>query len=620
MIIFNHEVDFMKGWTGKLLRIDLTNRKYKIEDYPESMARDFLGGRGFAIKLLWDELEPGIDPLSPKNKLVIAGGPLTGLPVPNTGKMVVAAKSPLTGGYGDGNLGTDVSIQIKKAGYDILIFEGASDKPVYVYIEDDKVEFRDASDLWGLGTYDTIKKLEEIHGKRAASLLIGPGGENLVKFAVIRSMEGRAGGRPGIGAVMGSKKLKAIVIKGTKTPEVYNADELKKLGAEGFKDIKNKPAYESWMKQGTMMVHAWCQENSVLPTYNFREGIFDGADKINGDMLEKLKIKTYGCPNCNMQCGHTVLEVDGKESELDYENVGMLGSNIGLDDLRKVATLNRMADDYGVDTISLGSSIAFAMESSERGVIKDKIEWGDFEAAKSLVEDIVYRRNLGDILAEGTRKAAEKLGGNSIEWAIQVKGLEVSAYDCHHAPGMALAYGTSPIGAHHKDAWIITWEIQVGRDNYDKSKAQKVIEFQRIRGGMFEALVACRLPWIELGFELERYPKYLKAATGMDFTLDEIYKVSDRIYALIRAFWVREFKGNWDRTMDKPPIRWFKDPLTKGPFAGKKLDPEKYETLLSAYYELRGWDERGIPTKKTFKELGLDYVIPELEKYTKLSE
>ena len=334
--------------------------------------------------------------------------------------------------------------------------------------------------------------------------------------------------------------------------------------------------------------------------------------------MERVRVKLRGCPLCNMQCGHTVLELNGMESELDYENVGMLGSNIGLGDLTKVATLNRLADEYGIDTISLGSNIAFAMEASEKGLIDEKIEWGDFEKAKELTRQIVYKEGLGALLADGVKVASEKIGHDSKNWAMHVKGLEISAYDCHYAPAMALAYGTSPIGAHHKDAWVITWDVKTGRDKYVREKVEKVIEFQRIRGGLFESIVACRLPWIELGISLEWYPRFLTAVTGTSFTLDDMFTVADRIYSLIRAFWIREYGGNWGRHMDIPPARWFKEPLTKGPFAGKHLDSEGYEKLLSTYYEIRGWDERGIPKRSTLEKLGLSDVATELEKYVKL--
>ncbi len=609
----------MYGWNGKILRVDLSTNKVRVQEIDADFALKYIGGRGFAVRILWDELPPGVDPLSPQNKLIIATGPLTGLVGPSTGKLVIAAKSPLTGGYGDGNVGSLAAVHLRKAGYDALVIEGKAKKPSYLYIEDDKVEVLSAEGLWGKSTFETERKLREIHGKDIGVLCIGPAGENLVRYAVVVSQEGRAGGRPGMGAVMGSKNLKAIVVKGTKEIPLANPEEYKKLAGEALSTIPKRPAYEFWRRQGTMMTIEWSQTNSVLPTLNFREGVFDFARLIDGYAMEAMKIEQRGCPNCNMICGNVVLDSTGCPSELDYENVAMLGSNIGLGHLGKVAVLNRLADEYGIDTISLGNVLGFAMEASEKKLIDEKIEWGDFKKIVEVIKDIAYRRGIGDLLAEGVKRISEKIGGDSSKWAMHVKGLEISAYDCHAAIGMALAYGTSPIGAHHKDAWVISWEIKVGRFAYTREKVEKVIEFQRIRGGMFESLVACRLPWIELGFELEWYPKLLKAATGVTITLDDLFTVGDRIYALIRAFWVREFKGKWDRTMDYPPARWFEEPLTKGPLKGSKLDRKKYDKLLSMYYEMRGWDERGIPRKTTLEKLGLSDVAAELEKYVKLT-
>jgi len=607
------------GWNGQILRINLSSGKASIQKYNGEFARKFIGGRGFAAKILWDELKPGIDALSPENKLVLAAGPLTGLPGPSLGKLVVAAKSPLTGGYGDGNIGTMAAVHMRKAGYDAIIVEGKAPKPAYLYIENEKVSINSAEGLWGKTTFETEKILKDVHGRNAGIISIGPAGENLVKYATIVSQEGRAGGRPGIGAVMGSKNLKAIVFKGTRELPIADSENYRKLSLECYDTIKSSQGYSFWIRQGTMMTIEWSNENSVLPTNNFREGIFEFYRCIDGYSLEAMKVKRRGCPNCNMQCGNVVIDLDGSESELDYENVAMLGSNIGVNQLGKVAILNRLADELGLDTISLGNVIGFAMEATERGLLKDGIEWGDFEAARRLIEDIAYRRGLGDLLAEGVMRVSQKLGEGSERWAMHVKGLEVSAYDCHTVPGMALAFATSPIGAHHKDAWVISWEVKTDREGYTRAKVEKVIEFQRIRGGMFEALVSCRLPWIELGFPLEYYPKLLKAATGFDFTLEELTaNLGDRIYALIRAFWIRE-KGGWNRSHDYPPARWFEEPLTKGPYAGKKLDKEKFDQLLSIYYEARGWDTRGIPRKSTFEKLGLTEVASELEKYVSLN-
>ncbi|MEB3759429.1 MAG: aldehyde ferredoxin oxidoreductase family protein [Desulfurococcales archaeon] len=602
----------MKGWNGKILWIDLSRKETKVVKYPQGWAKEYLGGRGLAVRLLWEYMPPGADPLGPDNLLIFAVGPLTGLTVPSSGKLVVAAKSPLTGGYGDGNIGSWASYHIRKAGYDAVVFQGASDKPVVVYVENDKVEFRDADDLWGLDTWETEKKLKEEYGKNLGILEIGPAGENQVLYATVMSQEGRSGGRPGIGAVMGSKKLKAFVVKGTKEILVHDPKQLRREGSKAYVEIVKSKMYSFWMRQGTMMTIDWAQEASVLPTYNFSEGVFDGYKGINGYRLEEMKIDQRGCPFCNMPCGNVVKDAEGMPSELDYENVAMLGSNIGLDDLAKVSVLNRLADKYGVDTISLGNTIGWAVEASQKGVLSEKLEWGDYERFKELIDEIVFKKSdLGKLLAKGTKRACEEAGGGC-EYTMQVKGLEISAYDCHAAPGMALAFSTSSIGAHHKEAWVISWEVATDRFGYGREKAAKVIELQRLRGGLFESFVACRLPWVEVGLNLEYYPRLLKYATGVTFTWEELYDIADRIYALVRAFWIREL-GDWSREMDKPPVKWFKQPLTKGPYAGAKLDKDKFEELLDHYYDLRGWDRRGVPKKETLEKLHLDFVIPVLE-------
>ncbi len=392
-------------------------------------------------------------------------GPLTAIGLPNSGKLVVASKSPLTGGYGDGNIGTLAAVYMRKAGYDALIVEGKSEIPVIIYIKDGATEFLNATDFRGLSSFETEERLRKQYGRGVGILSIGQAGENLVKFATVVSQEGRSGGRPGMGAVMGSKNLKAIVIEGTRTIPLADPDGMKKLVTDGYKEILTKPLYQFWKRQGTMSTIEWSEENSVLPTHNYSQAVFDKAQDIGGFAMEKIKTSNRGCPQCNMTCGNVVKDSEGKDSEIDYENVVMLGSNIGLGNLAQISTINRLADEFGVDSISLGNVIGFAMEASAKGLVTDKIEWGDFEKVKTIVSDIVYRRGLGLVLAEGVRSASNAIGGGSVDWAMHVKGLEISAYDCHAAPGMALAYGTSSIGAHHKDAWVITWEIKTGRDN-----------------------------------------------------------------------------------------------------------------------------------------------------------
>ncbi|ESQ22829.1 MAG: Aldehyde:ferredoxin oxidoreductase [uncultured Acidilobus sp. MG] len=599
--------------------VDLSRQEWKTVKYPAEWALMYVGGRGLAARLLWEYMPAGADPLGPENLLIMAVGPLSGLPGPSTGKLQVAAKSPLTGGYGDGNVGTYMSIEMRKAGIDAIVFSGASRQPVTVVVEGNRVSFEPADDLWGLDTWTTEERLRKRYGRFAGIVEIGPAGENLVKFATIISQEGRSGGRPGIGAVMGSKKLKAVVVRGSSKADLYDERSYNLQAAKALVEIKGRPGYPFWMRQGTMATIDWAQETSVLPAYNFSEGVFDEFKGIDGFTMESMKTEQRGCPNCNMQCGNVVLDSTGVKSELDYENVALLGSNLGIGRLADVAFLNRLADQFGMDTESLGTTLSWAVEASQEGFLKGygaSLEWGDVKAFAELTKEIANRSTpLGDLLAEASSGACRRAGG--CELSMDVKGLGVSAYDCHAAPGMALSFATSPIGAHHKDAWVISWEVQHDRFSYGREKAAKVIELQRIRG-MFESFTTCRLPWVEVGLSLDHYPLLLYYATGVKYTWDDLYAVADRTYALIRALWVRE-KGGWSRDYDMPPVKWFKKPLTKGPLAGAKLDYDKYNQLLDHYYELRGWDRNGVPTRDTLHRLGLDFVIPTLEKYVKLS-
>jgi aldehyde:ferredoxin oxidoreductase len=598
----------MDGWTGQILRVDLTTKSYRAEPFSEEFAHTWIGGRGFAAKYLYDELAPGIDPLGPENKFVVAVGPISGISAPNTGKTVVAAKSPLTGGYGDGNLGTRVTEKLRRAGYDALIVEGRAERPTLLYIDEDRVEFLPADEIWGKGSYEANDWIYARYGKGAGVLTIGQAGENLVRYAVVRSMEGRAGGRPGMGAVMGSKLLKAIVVKGSKPiPQAFPA-EMKTLGREDLREVHAIDQKAAWSMQGTTGVLPWCNEVAALPVRNFRETHHPEAWRVDGERLAAAKVAVYGCPNCTMQCGIAMLDVEGRESELDYENMGLLGPNLGIFDIQQVATLNYMCDDYGIDTISGGGVLGFYADAVDRGVAPGDLRFGDFEGFRRLLTAIAHRDGpVADLLADGSLRAARAFGHGSEAYAMQVKGLEVSAYNCKFIPGMALAFGVSPIGAHHKESWIISYEIQqTPRESYGRDKAQKVVDLQRIRGGLFEAIVSCRFPWVELGWSMENYPKYYNTVTGLDWQLEDFWPSADRIYGIMKLFWLREFPAT-DRRADYPPAAWF-DPAnadTEGPVAGRVLEYEKYDGLLQHYYDIRGYDARGIPTRATLEALGL---------------
>jgi aldehyde:ferredoxin oxidoreductase len=612
----------MNGWTGQILRVNLTTKTFKVESFTEDFARKWIGGRGFAVKILYDELEPGIDPLGPDNKFVVAVGPIAGIPAPNTGKTVVAAKSPMTGGYGDGNLGTRITENLRKCGYDALIVEGRAERPTMLYIENDRVEFLPADEVWGKGTYETNDWIYAKYGKGVGVLNIGQAGENMVRYAVVRSLEGRAGGRPGMGAVMGSKRLKAIVAKGTKPIPQADAAAMKKVGTDDLRKVQQMDKQSGWSIQSTTGVLAWCNEVAALPVRNFRKTHHPDAWKVDGERLNNARIATYGCPNCTMRCGITIHDDAGRESELDYENIGLLGPNLELFDLPQVGALNYMCDDYGIDTMSGGCVLSFYADAVDHGAVPGDLRFGDVEGFKKVLTAIALRQGqVGDLLAEGSLRAARAIGKGSEAYAMQVKGLEVAAYNCKFIPGMALAFGVSPIGAHHKESWVITFELkQTSRESYGPEKAQKVIDLQRIRGGLFEYIVACRFPWIELGWGLENYPKYFKAVSGLDWTLDDFWTVSDRVYSMIKLFWLREYPET-DRKLDYPPAVWF-DPAnvdTEGPIAGKCLEYDKYDGLLQHYYDIRGYDKRGIPTRATLERLGLAAEAKAAEKFGSLT-
>ncbi len=612
----------MYGWTGNILRIDLTSKKAKKETFDEAFAQKWVGGRGFASKILFDELKPGIDPLGPDNKFIVSVGPIAGIPAPNTGKTVVAAKSPMTGGYGDGNLGTRFTEQIRKAGFDALIVEGRADKPTILYIEDDKVEFLAADEVWGKGTYETNDWIYSKYGKSVGVLNIGQGGENMVRFAVVRSLEGRAGGRPGMGAVMGSKRLKAVVVKGSKPIPQVDQEGMKKLGAGDLRKVHDLDQQSGWSVQGTNGVLAWCNEVAALPVRNFRKTHHPDAWKVDGERLNNARVATYGCPNCTMRCGIAIHDHEGREAELDYENVGLLGPNLEIFDLPQVGSLNYLCDDYGVDTMSGGCVLSFYADAIDHGAISGDFRFGDPEKAKEVLRRIAHREGeVGNLLAEGTLRASRVIGKGTEAYAMQVKGLEVAAYNCKFIPGMALAFGVSPIGAHHKESWIISFEIkQTSRDSYGPEKAQKVIELQRIRGGLFEAIVSCRFPWIELGWDIKNYPLYFNKITGLNWDVDNFWTLADRIYSMIKLFWLREYPQT-DRRRDYPPAVWF-DPAnvdTEGPIAGLHLEYDKYDGLLQHYYDIRGYDKRGIPTEATLARLGISAEGEAAKKYGKLT-
>jgi aldehyde:ferredoxin oxidoreductase len=602
----------MNGYGGKILRVDLSTGRTRTEPTPSQLARDFVGGRGFGAYFLFKEVPKDADPLGPENKLIISSGPFSGLMIPGAGKCDFTCKSPLTGGYASASLGGLFTAELKYAGLDSIILEGVSPAPVYLLIDDDRVSLKDAADLWGKGTIEVEKALKEKYGEEFQVVVIGPGGENGVSYASINHDYGRQAGRGGVGTVMGLKKLKAIAVRGTKQVPVADLEKYRKAGMALFKACKDSEGLKPWQMYGTTIVVSWCDEVGALPTRNFSAGSFEGGKTLYGPVMrEQIVITDKACFGCPSPCGKYSRTkrynsyVEGPE----YETIGMLGSNLGLADIQDVAQANLLCDDLGIDTISAGGAIAWAMECYEKGLLTKEdtggldLRFGNAAATFEMIGKIARREGLGALLAEGVKRAAKVVGKGSEKFAIHVKGMEQSAYATHNATAMLLSYMTSDVGAHHNRSWAITYDLQVGREKVVPEKVARVIWLQNFRP-MFDVLGACRLQWVELSIDRDLYLPALEAITGIPRTWDDLEKVGERIWNLTRLYWAREQPG-FGRSWDLPAERFYMEPPQTGVTAGQITRYEDVQTLLDMYYEQRGWDADGLPRPETLERLGL---------------
>lgn len=624
----------MHGYAGYILRVDLTRASVKKEPLPAELAHRFIGGRGFVAKLLYDEVPRGIKPFDPQNLLIAATGPLTGHFLPAAGKTHFGAKSPATGGYADSNMGGHFGPQLKYAGYDVVVISGRAEKPSIIVISDAAVEIRSAADYWGQGSLTVEKRLKETLGEAYQIITIGPAGENRVRYACISHDFGRQAGRTGIGAVMGSKNLKAIAVKGTGSLSAADLSAAYAKGREAYRLVKAKPGFLGWTPEGTAGITDWTNEVGVFPTRNFQTSYAPHYKSINGKaVLERLKITDKGCFSCPTPCGkygytrtpEGSAYVEGPE----FETISLFGGNCVLKSIEEVAYANYVCDELGIDTISAGVVIGWAIESFQKGLltrdeIGKKIDFSELGTVVYLLHKIAARDGIGDLLAEGVKIASERTGRGSERFAIHVKGLEWSGYECRNAPSMMLAYLTADVGAHHNRAWVLGHDIAGaatsvhdlivsggGKDAQPKAvpsehSAAYVIESQHTRS-LFDALGCCRLQMMELGFEEAHYAELYSLITGMRRNWEDLLKISERIWHLTRAFSVREIPG-FGRHLDLPPARLVEDPIPDGPNRNHVLSSSDIERLLSWYYAARGWNEMGIPTRKTLLQCGLDDV------------
>ncbi len=617
----------MYGYAGNILRVDLSSGRVSHEPLTEELVHNYIGGRGFGAYYVYKEVPPGADPYGPHNILVFASGPFAGLFLPSGAKTSISAKSPATELYGDSNVGGHLAGELKYAGIDAIIVRGKAEVPSYLLIDDDRIEIRPADHLWGLGAIKTEEVLKEELGDEFQIATIGPAGENGVVFACINHDFGRQAGRCGMGAVMGSKNLKAIAVRGTGSVPVADIDGLKDVAGVMFRELMEDPSLKVWQDLGLAQVTTWANSIAALPTRNFRQNFYEAVDGLSGELMkETIVVGDKACFACPMATGKlckasfrgkTVL-VEGPE----YETTALIGSNCALKSIEEVAFANYVCDELGLDTISAGNAVAFAMECFEKGIItKDdtggiEARFGSLDAFCDLVQKIAAREGIGDLLAKGVAGAAEVWGEESRHIAIHVKGLEWSGYESRGAPSMMLAYMTCDIGAHHNRAWSVTHDIAVGRDII-KGKAAKVVEFQHVRP-LFDCFGVCRLQWVELGLPLEHYAKLYPVVTGRDDSWEDLLVKSERIWNLTRAFAVRE-REDFGRADDWPPRRFYEEPVPDGPVAGFRITAEDLDVLLDEYYEARGWDSNGRPKVDTLTRLGLEHVASELHKMGRIT-
>ena len=616
------------GWAGKILYVNLTTKEIWEEPLKEDLAFEYLGQAGINAKLLYDLTDETTDPLGPDNPLIFGVGPLTGTMAPCSGRFTVTAKSPLTGIFGDSNSGGHWGPEFKQAGYDHLVVLGQSEEPVYLWISDDKVTLRPATRLWGKDTWETDELIKQELGQSSAQVLsIGPAGENLVRFAAIICNLTRAAARTGMGAVMGSKKLKAIVVKGTRGTTVARPKEFWKLVGECEKAIQADPLYEVASTFGTTAITGLAQMLGFLPTKNFQQSTFEEAENLRGEVLLKDYVtKHKGCYNCAVGCSRWYQVKEGPYAGTvgegpEYESLCSLGSKCGNGNLPSILKANTLCNQLGLDTISTGNAIAWAMECKEKNLwesdLKEIPEWGDHEGLNYLIKKIANREGVGTLLAEGACLAAEKLGGSEI--VVHSKGMDYPAVDVRGTKGMALSFAVSPRGGDHLKGLSL---YEVAPDIYKEDIATEtginitpnywleyetkapLIKWHEDWHCIVDSLGLCKLEGIAIKpLKPKHFRDLLAAATGWDLSVEELQRIGERIWNLERLYGVREGIRKED---DLPPKRLWEEKISTGPSTGEGLDHSKYLELLEEYYDLRGWDkETGIPKQETLDMLGL---------------
>jgi aldehyde:ferredoxin oxidoreductase len=602
----------MNGYNGTVLRVNLTEKKVTKEPLNLEEAQKFIGGRGLATKMLMDEIDPQVDALSVDNKLIFVTGPLTGTPTPTGGRYMVVTKSPLTGTVACSNSGGYWGAELKFAGYDAIILEGKSESPVYLNIIDGEVEIKDAASIWGKLVSETTDILEKAHGEKAKVATIGPAGEKLSKIAAVMNDRGRAAGRSGVGAVMGSKNLKAVVVKGSNKVAIADNDKLKEVFSRCMGKIKENgvtgqglPAY------GTAVLVNIINENGVFPTNNFQTSTFDKADEISGETLaEKYLKKKDPCYRCPIGCGRYCEVDDIKGQGPEYETVWAFGSDCGVSNLGNIIKANYWCNEYGIDTISAGATIAAAMELYQRGLVKDdelaggpKLEWGNDEAIIEWTKKMGAVDGFGAKMAEGSYRLCDSYGVP--ELSMSVKKQELPAYDPRGIQGQGVQYATSNRGGCHVRGYMISPEILGLPEKLDRFTLDGKAEWAKIFQDFTAAIDSSGLClFTSFAMGADDYADMVNAVCGTNLTGNDFIQAGERIWNLEKVF---NLKAGIDPSQDKLPKRLVEDPIPDGP---SKDWVTKLDELLPQYYSVRGWGTDGIPTADKLAGLGIEDYTP----------
>ncbi len=599
-------------FVGRVLQVDLASGDVERWEVGSETCIAYIGGRGLGARLLLDLLPPETNPLSPENVLMFVTGPLTGTPFPGTGKYVVITKSPATNTYLDSYSSGLLAPAMRFAGIDVLLIRGRAPLPSYLWIEDEHVEVRPAEDLWGVDAFQVETILRDRHGHEDVGIaVIGPAGENLVKFATIGSDYYRHAGRGGSGAVMGSKNLKAIALRGTGGLPMANVQQVIELQAKQIAKLPDSAGAQVRINYGTTSTFPITNAAGMLPTRNFQSGTFpEAVNVLDAEGIKKITIGNAGCYGCIVPCARLVeVQKDKKRLSIEgpeYETLAMLGSNLGINDPAFVVEANLLCDELGIDTISTGAVLGFAMECVERGLLDDPavadLRFGNAEAALRALKDIAYRRGAGDLMAEGVRTMAEEIGRGSERFAMQVKGLEFPAYDPRAGFGTGLTYAVTARGACHRRAWPPAREVLGGVPPYTiEGKAAMVKEMFDERC-IYHSLLVCDYAGSGLAIPFSEYAEFIAAVTGFRYAEQDLWEAADRIETVIRLF---NLGAGLTRADDTLPARILEEPLPDGPAQGQLFGREGLETMKDEYYALRGWDEEGVPLPDTLDHYGI---------------